>query len=170
MTESGSDDAEFLKSSGIDPRSLGAPTPSADIVAPLMSRAFARSIDLLVVAVISLAFTVPFVEADGQSVPRWVQLVTLGGWLAYEAGTVAVLGRTVGKMAMGLAVVDARTGAAPGWPRAVIRAAVVPALIPPLSFFGLLAYPTATIDPRTRRGLLDRLAGTAVVARPAGGV
>ncbi len=162
MTGLPSDDAAFLAAAGIDAQSLGA--ADGDRVASIMSRAFARSIDLLVVALLSLAFTVPFVSPTGSDVPRWVQLASLASWLVYEAGTVAVLGCTMGKMAMGLMVVDVTTGGAPGIGRSLVRAAVVPALIPLVSFFALLAYPTATVDLQARRGLLDRLAGTAVVA------
>lgn len=163
MSDADHHDREFLASSGIDPESLGPSGGRADVIAPVALRAFARAIDLLIVAVISLAFTLPLVEGSGEDVPRSVQLLSLGGWLLYEAGTVALIGTTVGKMAVGLKVVETSTGANPGPARAVVRAAVVPALIPLVSFFALLAYPTATFDLQTRRGLIDRLSGTAVV-------
>ena len=163
MTEPDPDDAEFLSTSGIDPDSISGLPARRDLVAPLALRAFARAIDLLVVAVISLAVTVPSVGGPTDDVPTTVKLLSLAGWLVYEAGTVAVLGQTMGKRAVGLKVVTVGSGARPGVARSVLRAAVVPALVPPVGMFALLAYPTATIDPGTGRGLLDRLAGTAVV-------
>ena len=124
----------------------------------------ARSVDLLVVAVISLAFFAQQLAVRGdESVPRWTQVAVFLVWLTYEAGTTAVLGRTMGKLAAGCEVVERRTGQRPGVARSVIRASVVPALLPFLSVFGLLAYATAALDPREHRGLLDRLAGTAVI-------
>ena len=120
--------------------------------------------DLLIVAVISLAFFARHLVIRGdESVPRWTQIAVFLVWLAYEAGTTAVLGRTMGKLAAGCEVVDRRTGRKPDPARSVIRAAVVPGLLPFLSVFGFIAYATAIADPREHRGLLDRLAGTAVI-------
>ncbi len=138
---------------------------SGDEVASLAQRALGRGIDLLVVAVISLALFAPqlVTRGDDDSVPRWTQVAVLVLWLVYEAGTTAFLGRTVGKLAVGSRVADRRTGRPPGLARSVVRAAVVPGLLPMLSVVGLLGYATAALDPREHRGLPDRLAGTVVV-------
>lgn len=164
MTAPEGGDHEFLESAGIDPASLG-DGAHADVVASFSQRAFARAIDFLVIAIISLAFTAPTIETAGDdvSVPRSVQLLSLAGWLIYESGTTAWLGQTVGKMAVQIKVVDHRTGARPGLARSVVRAAVVPGVAALVGPFALLVYPTVAGDPATRRGLLDRLAGTAVV-------
>ena len=165
MTEPEPDDREFLDAAGIDPDSLG-DAVDRDPLASIAQRAFARAIDLLTVAIISLAFTVPLVERNGDdfSIPRSAQLLSLIGWLVYEAGTTAWLGQTMGKLAMHIRVVEVRRGTKPGLARSVVRAAIVPGLAAVIGLFAVLAYPTAVGDPRTRRGLLDRLSGTAVVA------
>ena len=138
--------------------------PTLDEVASLGQRALARSVDLLIVAVISLAFFArQLAVRSEETVPRWTQVAVFLVWLAYEAGTTAFLGRTIGKLAAGCQVVERRSGEQPGIARSVIRSAVVPGLLPLLNVFGLLAYATAAADRREYRGLLDRLAGTAVI-------
>lgn len=157
-----SPDWEFLGASGIDPTSFD---PPADALASFAQRAMARLIDLLVVAVLSLALLAPQLQGqpgDG-SVPRWAKIAVAVVWLGYEATTTALLGQTMGKLATGCRVADRRTGDRPGFARSVVRAAVIPGLIPLLGVIGLLAYPTAMLDRREGRGLLDRLAGTVVV-------
>ncbi len=139
--------------------------PGRDEVAGLAQRALARSIDLMVVGIISLAFFAPQLvrDPDDQSAPRWVQFAVFGLWLAYEAGTTTYLGQTMGKLATGCRVADRRTGRRPNLARSVVRAAVMPALLAFFAFFGLLGYATPALDQRERRGLLDRLSGTVVV-------
>jgi uncharacterized RDD family membrane protein YckC len=140
-------------------------TVGGDEIASLAQRAMGRSIDLMVVAVISLAFFAPQIAADPSdaSVPRWTQIAVFGVWLVYEAGTTAYLGQTMGKMAVACRVADRRTGRRPSLARSIVRAAVVPGLLPLVQVAGLLGYATAALDPKEHRGLLDRLAGTVVV-------
>lgn len=155
-------DWEFLGASGIDPTSLD---PPSDELASFAQRAMARSVDLLVVAVLSLALLAPQLQGqpgDG-SVPRWAKIAVAVVWLGYEAATTALLGQTMGKLATGCRVADRHTGDRPGFARSVVRAAVIPGLIPLLGVFSLLAYFSAMFDRREHRGLLDRLAGTVVV-------
>lgn len=141
---------------------LGAP---GDPVASVAQRCFGRAIDLLVVATFSMGLLIPTVERDGDtlSLPGWTQWVALGLWVAYEASTTALLGTTVGKMAVGAQVVDRRTGRRPSWPNAIARTLPVPLLLPLVSFFALAVYPTALLDPDRRRGITDRIADTVVV-------
>jgi uncharacterized RDD family membrane protein YckC len=150
------------ESRGADDR--GAPD-HVDELASFMQRAMARAIDLLVVAVISLAlFAQQLALTGGEgSVPRWTQVAVFVLWLAYEAGTTTVLGQTMGKLAAGIRVADRRTGRRPNLARSVVRAAVVPGLLPFIALFGLVGYATAFADLRERRGVPDRLAGTVVV-------
>lgn len=143
----------------------GAADGAEDEIAGLAQRALARSIDLMVVGIISLAFFTPQLvrDPDDASAPRWVQWAIFGLWLAYEAGTTAFLGQTMGKLATGCRVADRRTGRRPALAPALVRAAVMPALLALFAFFGLLGYATAALDRREHRGLLDRVAGTVVV-------
>ncbi len=138
---------------------------NVDELASFMQRAMARSVDLMVVAIISLALFAQqlAIRGDDESVPRWTQVAVFLLWLAYEAGTTSFLGQTMGKLATGIRVADRRTGRRPNLARSVIRTAVVPALLPFAAVFGLLGYATAFVDQRERRGLPDRLAGTVVV-------
>ncbi|MGI9622694.1 MAG: hypothetical protein ACR2PK_07650, partial [Acidimicrobiales bacterium] len=63
------------------------PEADPDEIASLGQRALGRAIDLMVVAVISLAFFAPQLvrDADDATVPRWARLAILAVWLAYEA-------------------------------------------------------------------------------------
>ncbi len=147
--------------------------PASDEIASVAQRSLGRAIDLTVVAVISLALFAPQLvsRTDDVTVPRWTQVAVFALWLAYEAGTTTLLGRTMGKLAVGCRVAERRTGRTPGLARSVVRAAVVPGLLALIPLFGLLGYATAALDPREHRGLPDRLAGTVVVrAGPRGEV
>ncbi len=136
-----------------------------DEIASLAQRAIARALDLMTIAIVTLAVFAPqLTTADADNdISGWTQLAVFVIWVVYEGGTTAYLGCSMGKMATGCRLVDRRTGAKPGIARSVVRAAVVPGLLPFLGPFALLAYPTALLDRAERRGLLDRLAGTAVV-------
>lgn len=149
----------------IDPDRGASPVPGSDQIASLAQRAMARSVDLMVVAVVSLALFAPqlILEGGEAEVPRWTQVAVFVLWLAYEAGTTAVLGQTMGKLAAGCRVADRQTGRRPGLARSIVRAAVIPGLLPFLAIFGLVGYAAAILDPHEHRGLLDRLAGTVVV-------
>ena len=145
-----------------------APAPPADEVASLAQRAIGRAIDLLIVATFSMAILVPAVGVEGDvvDVPRWTQVAALALWLVYEAGTVATLGTTVGKMAVGCRVADRAGGGRPTWVRAVVRAAPVPGLLPLVSFIAFAVWATVLVDPTERRGIHDGMAGTVVVRGP----
>jgi uncharacterized RDD family membrane protein YckC len=136
-----------------------------DPVASVAQRCFGRAIDLLVVATFSMGLLIPTVQRDGDTLalPAWTQWVALALWVAYEASMTALLGTTVGKMAVGVQIVDQRTGRRPSWPNAIARTLPVPLLLPVVSFFALAVYPTALFDLDRRRGLMDRIAGTVVV-------
>ncbi len=121
--------------------------------------------DLLIIATVSLAVFAPrAVGADDTSeVSAWTQVALIAIWVAYEAGTTAWLGTTLGKMATGCRVVSRRTGKRPNLAQAVARAVLVPGALSVVAAFALLLYPTALLDRTERRGVLDRLSGTVVV-------
>lgn len=170
---SGSDpdpeDREWLEASGIDPDAVA--IPRKDALAPLSHRAFARAVDLLVAGIIGLAFTIPTsVEVDGtDQVSSTGAILALVAWIVYETATTAWHGQTGGKLAVQIRVVDHRSGAEPKLVQAFVRASVFPVvllfleLIGVLPMLALLVYVTAIGDQAHRRGLLDRVAGTAVV-------
>jgi uncharacterized RDD family membrane protein YckC len=92
----------------------------------------------------------------------------------YVIGGVALTGRTLGKLALGLRVVDVRTGRLPGLGSAVVRWAVptlpvlVPLFVPALRAiapFVTLAIYLPILRPPLHRGLHDRAAGTVVTTR-----
>ena len=141
------------------------PEDRHDVIASVGQRCFGRAIDLLVVATFSIGLLIPTVETDGDvlRLPGWTQWVALALWIGYESAMTALLGTTVGKMAVGAQVVDRRTGRRPSWPNAIARALPVPLLLPLVSFFALAVYPTALFDPAGRRGITDRIANTVVV-------
>ena len=83
----------------------------------------------------------------------------------YETTMIALLGRTVGKIAVGTRVVRLTDGSSPGWSEAMMRALVplslgaIPAVGP---FLGVFVYSIALWNP-LRQGLHDKAAGTLVV-------
>ncbi|MCU1487540.1 MAG: hypothetical protein JWN67_4286 [Actinomycetia bacterium] len=102
----------------------------------------------------------------------------LGAWVAeplsavYVIGTTAIWGQQLGKLVIGIRIVDERTGHPPTWLRAVFRWVVPsvpflwaiqgPWLVPVLGLlWSVVVY--APILGADRRGLHDRAAGTIVV-------
>lgn len=138
-------------------------------LASFAQRSLGRGIDLLIAGVLFFMVSGPFSSSGTEQVPFGAVVAGLVAWIAYETATMALLGTTMGKMAVGAVVLDAASGTRPSWIQAAIRAIVVPALVPLVWVFAGVVYSTATLDVRTRRGLLDRLAGTVVVrATPRG--
>lgn len=97
--------------------------------------------------------------------------ISTAAYLAYEVSLVVVRGQTVGKIALGTAVVDTMTGRLPTTWQAATRAVVplagvlvdVALGIAAVGLFWVLAvYGSLLLDER-RRGLHDKAAGTMVV-------
>jgi uncharacterized RDD family membrane protein YckC len=85
----------------------------------------------------------------------------------YETLMIALLGRTVGKLAFGTRVVRIIDGLRPTWSQAAMRALVPLAFgaIPRVGvYLGVIVYSLALWSP-LRQGLHDRAAGTLVVRR-----
>ena len=118
---------------------------------------------------------------DGAAVAR---AVTMAGVIAaYEIVSVALWGRTIGKLVAGTRVVALESVATPGWSRAVLRwavpaivslgsrfqgdglagglAAMVSGVVTIVVYIGLLKEPL-------RQGVHDKVAGTVVVLVPRG--
>jgi uncharacterized RDD family membrane protein YckC len=86
----------------------------------------------------------------------------------YETLMIALLGRTVGKIAMRTHVVRLSDGGDPGWSEATMRALVPLSLgaIPQVGILlGVMVYSIALWNP-LRQGLHDKAAGTLVVLHP----
>ena len=117
-------------------------TPEGEYeLATVNRRLGARVIDALVVEVVFLAPAALLVMSIGMrrgAELAWIGLLIVLA-LAYDAIMTSLFGRTVGKLAMGMRVVDAHTDR-PGWGRSIGRALLVP--ITPI--FHLLVYGIAT--------------------------
>ena len=137
-------------------------------LASLAQRIGARLIDWLIIFGAWIVIMGPVSEVDGNTleIPVWARLASLLVLLVYETVLVAWRGQTVGKMILGIRLSDVRTGADPAFIRALIRAAIVGAVVILTGqFFAVVlvfVYFTAAF-PADTRGLLDRAAGTVVV-------
>lgn len=95
----------------------------------------------------------------------WVMVLI---WFLYETASVALWGRTLGKRIAGIRVVNAQTGAIPGWGKAIGRWAVpgIPAaqnfIWPIGALWWILCNVSLTWD-RVYQGWHDKAAGTLVI-------
>jgi uncharacterized RDD family membrane protein YckC len=117
----------------------------------------------VVVAVLAIGFT-PSDSVTSDSLLFFNIAVTSVAFV-YETLMIALIGRTVGKLALGTRVVRLIDGGRPGWAQAAMRALVPLSLgaIPQIGvLLGVLVYSLALWHP-LRQGLHDRAAGTLVV-------
>ncbi len=147
--------------------------PAGLILAPIIRRAGGLVIDQILVAlpVFAVVVAVGFTPSDSVTSKSLlvfnIAVTSLG--IVYETLMIALLGRTVGKLAMGTRVVRLIDGGRPGWSEAVMRALVPLSLgaIPRVGvFLGVLVYSIALWNP-LRQGLHDKAAGTLVVRHAA---
>jgi uncharacterized RDD family membrane protein YckC len=148
--------------------------PAGLTLAPMSRRVGGLLIDELVVLipVLGVALTLGFSFSDKVSSHDLFAFSVAVTCVAfcYETLMVALLGRTVGKIAVGTRVVRFVDGDRPGWSEAVMRSLVPLALgaIPQVGLFlGALVYSLAFWNP-LRQGLHDRAAGTLVVLNTTG--
>jgi len=135
--------------------------PGSAELASIGQRVGARLIDWILLFMSSFMILVFGDSRVGYLV--WMAVVA-----AYEAGFVSRTGQTVGKRILGIAVVDHRTGAIPTLRSALVRVApilAVMAIIPGTFFPAVLVfiYFSAAFSQEDYRGLLDRIAKTAVI-------
>lgn len=146
--------------------------PRRDELASVNQRAFARLLDFVTIGLLGLVVAIPgaITVDDDIVIPVWVRLSWMAIFITYEAGFVAWLGATPGKMALRIRLADVTTGARPSLGRSLVRAliaATVIVLLGQFAFFALAAlYLSALLDLQTHRGLLDRAAHTVVVRVP----
>jgi uncharacterized RDD family membrane protein YckC len=143
--------------------------PAGLTLAPIARRIGALILDQLIVAfpavivIVILGFT-PSDSVTSRSVLIFNIALTSMAFV-YQTIMVAMLGRTVGKIALGTRVVRLVDGARPTWSEAAMRALVPLAFgaIPKVGvFLGVMVYSLAMWTP-LRQGLHDKAAGTLVV-------
>jgi len=143
--------------------------PAGLVLAPIIRRIGGFTLDQVIVAlpvgvvVVASGFK-PSDTVTSQSLVTFNIAVTTVA-LVYQTVMIALLGRTVGKLALGTRVVRSIDGARPGWTEAVMRSLVPLSLgaIPRIGLFlVVLVYSLALWTP-LRQGLHDKAAGTLVV-------
>ena len=147
--------------------------PAGLTLAPISRRIGGLILDQLIVAcpavivIVILGFT-PSDSVTSRSVLIFnISLTSLA--FVYQTIMVAMLGRTVGKIAVGTRVVRLVDGGRPDWSEAAMRALVPLAFgaIPKVGvFLGAMVYSLALWTP-LRQGLHDKAAGTLVVRHAA---
>ena len=148
--------------------------PAGLVLAPIIRRIGGLALDQLIVAVpvVLVVVAVGYKPSDtvsSQSLLAFNIALTAVA-LVYQTLMIALLGRTVGKFALGTRVVRSVDGSRPGWSEAVIRALLPLSLgaIPRVGvFLVVLVYSLALWTP-LRQGLHDKAAGTLVVRTAAG--
>ncbi len=147
--------------------------PAGLILAPIIRRVGGLVIDQILVAlpvfavVVAVGFT-PSNKVTSESLLVFNIAVTSLAFV-YQTLMIALVGRSVGKIAMGTRVVRLVDGGRPSWWEAVMRALVPLSLgaIPRVGvFLGVLVYSIALWNP-LRQGLHDKAAGTLVVRHAA---
>jgi uncharacterized RDD family membrane protein YckC len=147
--------------------------PAGLTLAPIGRRIGGLILDQLIVAfpavivIVILGFT-PSDSVTSRSVLIFNVALTSMAFI-YQTIMVALLGRTVGKIALGTRVVRLVDGARPTWSEAAMRALVPLAFgaIPKVGvFLGVMVYSLALWTP-LRQGLHDKAAGTLVVRHAA---
>jgi uncharacterized RDD family membrane protein YckC len=143
--------------------------PAELTLAPIARRVAGLVIDELVVLIPILGVAVALGFSPGRTVTStnflYLNIAATSVAFCYETLMIVLLGRTLGKLALGTRVVRSMDGARPGWSEAVMRSLVPLALgaIPQVGIFlGALVYSMAFWNP-LRQGLHDRAAGTLVV-------
>jgi uncharacterized RDD family membrane protein YckC len=143
--------------------------PAGLTLAPIVRRVGGLVIDQIIVAlpvavvVVALGFT-PTQHLTNRTLVLFSIAITCVG-LVYETVMIALLGRTVGKLALGTRVVRSVDGGRPDWYEAGMRA-LVPLSLSAIPRVGVLlwafVYSLAFWNP-LRQGLHDKAAGTLVV-------
>jgi uncharacterized RDD family membrane protein YckC len=143
--------------------------PAGLVLAPIIRRIGGLALDQVIVAipVVLVVVAIGYQPSDNvtsQSLLAF-NIALTGVALVYQTLMIALLGRTVGKLALGTRVVRSTDGSRPGWSEAGMRALLPLSLgaIPRVGvFLVVLVYSLALWTP-LRQGLHDKAAGTLVV-------
>lgn len=156
---------------------IGVPTTPEDFpaegpnsLAGLGQRLLARLMDIglaVVFMMVLLGSTgeLPEPGATEWTPPAWVSLtIVLVVW-GYDVVMVAARGQTLGKMALGIKVVNVGDGSIPDFGPALVRGGIllVPGMIPGIGTFVGLAVSLSPTWQKIRRGWHDLAAATVVV-------
>ncbi|MEY2416159.1 MAG: hypothetical protein QOH53_1493 [Ilumatobacteraceae bacterium] len=148
-----------------------APTavPAGLVLAPIVRRIGGFALDQVIVAlpVVVVIVAAGFKPSDNVTSQELVafSIAVTAVALVYQTVMIALVGRTVGKLALGTRVVRVADGGRPGWTEAVMRSLLPLSLgaIPSVGLFlVVLVYSLALWTP-LRQGLHDKAAGTLVV-------
>ena len=146
---------------------LGLPQHGPNSLAAPGQRLVARIVDGILLAIGFLIVIVAFAAVGSATSDAAGGLVVIAyflaiaGVIAYEVGLTATRGQTVGKMAMGIRVVDIATGQPPGWGPSFVRW-VIPAVISIVPLGGLVDAAWLLWD-QNRQCLHDKPAKTLVI-------
>ncbi len=143
--------------------------PAGLTLAPFGRRAISLILDEIIVAVpaVLVVIAIGFTPSDNITSLSLVifNVALISTALVYETVMIAMLGQTVGKMALGTRVVRLLDGNRPYWSESLIRSLVPLSLgaIPRIGLFlTVMVYAMALWNP-LRQGLHDKAAGTLVV-------
>ena len=143
--------------------------PAGLVLAPIIRRIGGLALDQVIVAVpvVLVVVAVGYQPSDNVTSKSLLafNIALTGVALVYQILMIALLGRTVGKLALGTRVVRSVDGSRPGWSEAAMRALLPLSLgaIPRVGvFLVVLVYSLALWTP-LRQGLHDKAAGTLVV-------
>lgn len=141
----------------------GGRSAASDLIPTIGPRVAARLVDWMIIFCIWAV--VALLVEDGDFPLRG--LIWAGVLVAYEAGFVFLRGRTIGKELLNLRIASYVDGSSPSFVQAVLRVLPVLAVVVVgaqfFAFLLVLLYFTAGFM-ENNRGVIDRLAGTAVVA------
>lgn len=141
----------------------GGRSAASDLIPTIGPRVAARLVDWMIIFCIWAV--VALLVEDGDFPLRG--LIWAGVLVAYEAGFVFLRGRTIGKELLNLRIASFVDGSSPSFVQAVLRVLPVLAVVVVgaqfFAFLLVLLYFTAGFM-ENNRGVIDRLAGTAVVA------
>ncbi len=143
--------------------------PAGLTLAPISRRIGGLILDQGIVAlpVVLVVIAFGYKPSDTVTSDSWVifNIALTSVAFVYETVMIALLGRTVGKIALGTRVIRLADGGRPDWSVAVMRA-LVPLSLGAIPRVGLLlsvlVYSLALWNP-LRQGLHDKAAGTLVV-------
>lgn len=120
---------------------------------------------LVILVVLSLSDTnFDALTTGEETIPNGVLLVGLLIFGVYQVAFTALRGQTIGKIVVRTKVIDAESGALPGWQSSFIRwgAPASLATIPWLGYVSMFMYAWLLRDIR-RQGLHDKVARTLVI-------